>query len=58
MEKSEITKGEARIIDLLERMGGVFLYKETTMSQKEVAKVLGIGGERSTEILKGVSKNE
>lgn len=58
MSNQEITKGEARIIDLLERIGAVWLYKETDMAQNDVAKALGFGKERRAEILKGVTKTE
>ena len=58
MSNQEITKGESRIIDILERVGAILLYKETDMSQNDVAKALGFGNQRRAEVLKGITKTE
>lgn len=47
-----------RIIDLLERIGSIFLYHTTSLTQKDIAKKLHIGNDRITEILKGVEKTK
>lgn len=48
--------GDERVIDLLERLGVIFLYTSTPLGQNEVAKVVGIDVHRVSELVKGITK--
>lgn len=48
--------GEDRVVDLLERIGAVFLYTNTPLGQNEVAKTVGIDVHRVSELVKGIKK--
>jgi hypothetical protein len=50
--------GDERIIDLLERVGTIFLYSSTSLDQNSVARTLGMDIHRVSGILKGVKKQE
>jgi hypothetical protein len=50
--------GDERVVDLLERLGAVFLYTNTTLGQNEVAKVIGIDVHRVSELVKGIKKSK
>lgn len=52
-----LKRSEERIVDLLERIGGAFLYTKTDMGQTDIAKVLGVGNDRISKILKGIKKS-
>ena len=56
MEKRAKLSEEQRIIDLLERIGAASLYLNTTLGQKEIARILGMDNNRTNELLKGVKK--
>lgn len=48
--------GDDRVIDLLERIGSVFLYTNTPLGQNEVAKAVGIDVHRVSELVNGIKK--
>lgn len=50
--------GDERIIDLLERLGIMFLYTNTPLGQNEVAKAAGIDVHRVSELVKGLKKQK
>ncbi len=58
VERRPRLSGDAKIIDLLERIGTVFLYTSTRLDQNSVAKTLGMDSHRVNEILRGVQKPE
>ncbi|MBI4137486.1 hypothetical protein HY469_05495 [Candidatus Roizmanbacteria bacterium] len=45
-------------IDVLERFAAASLYMTTDLKQTSIAKVLGVGNDRISEILKGVEKQK
>jgi len=45
-----------RIIDLLERIGVIYLYLSTNLGQNSVARILRMSDGRVNEILKGIKK--
>jgi DNA-binding transcriptional regulator LsrR (DeoR family) len=47
---------EARMVDLLERLGVLALYLQTDMGHHEIARRLGMGTQRVTGILKGLKR--
>ena len=49
--------GDDRIIDLLERIGSLFLYTNTPLDQNKVAKAVGIDVHRVSELVKGIKKS-
>jgi len=49
--------GDARVIDLLERIGAIGLYLGTDFSQNDIAKKLRMDINRVNEILKKLKKS-
>jgi len=47
---------DARVTDLLERLGAIGLYLLTDMNHHAIALRLGMGTQRVTAILKGLKK--
>ncbi len=56
LKTSKKLSGEERIIDLLERLGVLFLYTTTPLGQNEVAKTVGIDVHRVSGLVKGIKK--
>jgi hypothetical protein len=48
----------ARLVDLLERLGVIALYLQTDMGHHRIARQMGMGTQRVTEILKGIKKTK
>lgn len=47
---------DERVVDLLERIGSVFLYTNTSLNQNEVGKAVGIGVHHVNELVKSINK--
>jgi DNA-directed RNA polymerase specialized sigma subunit len=47
---------QERLVDLFERVGAIGLYLLTDMGHHGIARRLGMGTQRVTQILKGVKK--
>ena len=49
-------KNEKRMIELLESLGAIGLYIFTEMNYHQIARRLGMGTQRVTNVLKGLKK--
>lgn len=58
LKTDQIHSNEERLIDLLERIGASLIYVSTDLDKHGVAKAIGVGSTRITEILKGVEKQK
>ncbi len=54
--RGEIGIRVERLTDLIERLGAIALYVQTDMDQHSIARRLGMGNQRVTDILKGLKK--
>ena len=55
---STAPSSEARMVDLLERLGVLALYLQTEMGHHEIARRLGMGTQRVNAILKGLKRSK
>ena len=51
-------QSDERLIDVLERLGAIYLYLQTDLGHHSIARKLGMGTQRVTAVLKGVKKNK
>lgn len=54
--KNTSRESDERLVDLLERLGTHYLFLQAGMNHHQIAKSLGMGTQRVTNILKGVKK--
>ncbi len=53
-----VADNHGRLVDLIERVGAIYLYRSTKMDHHEIARRLGMGTQRVTAILKGLKKSD